>query len=160
MTIRVQTLLAGELDVEEKDLFFFPRGLPGFPDFHRWVLAGEDEEVIKWLVPVDCGAVALPVAPPSLVDGGYDPVLPDAVFEELGAESMEDVVLLSILNLPGGDALKGTANLLAPLALAPKTRRGRQVVLSDDRWSVKTPLLSEQEIARIEGAKNVGGGDL
>lgn len=160
MTIRVQTLLAGELDVEEKDLFFFPRGLPGFPDFHRWVLAGEDEEVIKWLVPVDCGAVALPVAPPSLVDGGYDPVLPDAVLEELGAESMEDVVLLSILNLPGGDALKGTANLLAPLALAPKTRRGRQVVLSDDRWSVKTPLLSEQEIARIEGAKNGGGGDL
>jgi flagellar assembly factor FliW len=160
MTIRVQTLLAGELNVEEKDLFFFPRGLPGFPNFHRWVLVGEDEEVIKWLVPVDCGAVTLPVAPPTLIDQVYDPSLPDTVLEELGAESMEDVVLLCILNIPGGDALKGTANLLAPVALAPKTRRGRQVVLSDDRWSVNTPLLSNEEIARIEGTKNGGEGDL
>jgi flagellar assembly factor FliW len=100
------------------------------------------------------------VAPPTLIDQVYDPSLPDAVFEELGAESMEDVVLLCILNIPGGDALKGTANLLAPVALAPKTRRGRQVVLSDDRWSVNTPLLSNEEIARIEGTKNGGEGDL
>jgi hypothetical protein len=34
------------------------------------------------------------------------------------------------------------------------------VVLSDDRWSVNTPLLSKQEIARIEGTKNGGEGDL
>jgi hypothetical protein len=34
------------------------------------------------------------------------------------------------------------------------------VVLSDDRWSVETPLLSDEEIARIEGTKSGGGGDL
>ncbi len=143
MTIRVQTLLAGELDVEEKDLFFFPRGLPGFPGFHRWILTGDDEDVIKWLVPVDCGALALPVVPPELVDPAYDPNLPEPVLEELGAETKDEVVLLAVLNLPRGNALKGTANLLAPVAIAPGTRRGRQVVLSDDRYDVNVPLVPE-----------------
>jgi flagellar assembly factor FliW len=147
MTIRIQTGLMGELDVEEKDLLFFPRGLPGFPDFYRWVIGGDDEEIIKWLISADCGTIALPVISPEFVDPFYDPDIPAAIFASLGVEQPGDAVMLAVLSLPRSNPLGGTANLLAPLVINPSTRMGRQVVLSDERYSIHTPLLREEEAA-------------
>ncbi|GAB6280621.1 MAG: flagellar assembly protein FliW [Thermovirga sp.] len=148
MTMRIQTDLLGELNVEEKDLLFFPRGLPGFPEFYRWIIAGDDEDTIKWLISVDCSIVALPVASPKLVDPFYDPAFPPEMLDSLGVENPEDAVVLAVLSLPKGNPLKGTANLLAPLVINPKTRMGRQAVLQDERYSILAPLLREEEIAR------------
>lgn len=150
MTVRINSPLMGEVDVEEKDLLFFPRGLPGFEKLHRWVLAGEDDDPIKWLVSADLGQIALPVADPALVDSGYSPSIPSEVLEELEINRIEDALSVVILNIPRQEPWKGTANLLAPLVIDPKSRRGRQVVLSDERYSVYTSLVSEEESARIE----------
>jgi len=141
MTIRIQTDLLGELEVDEKDLLFFPRGLPGFGKFYRWFIAGEEEETIKWLVSADCGSVALPVASPGVIDPGYDPVFPEGSLESIGVEETGQAVLLAVLNLPRDNPLEGTANLLAPVVLNPATRMGRQVVLNDGRYSIHTPLV-------------------
>jgi len=147
MTIRIQTDLLGELDVEEKDLLFFPRGLPGFGQFYRWFIAGDEGETIKWLISADCGSVALPVASPGIIDQGYDPVFPEGTLGSIGVEDPEQAVVLAILNLPRDNPIKGTANLLAPVVLNPATRMGRQVVLTDERYSIHTPLLREEEAA-------------
>jgi len=147
MTIRIQTGLMGELDVEEKDLLFFPRGLPGFPDFFRWIIGGDDEDTIKWLISVDCGTIALPVTSPELVDPFYEPGIPAGILASIGVEKPADAVILAVLSLPRANPLSGTANLLAPLVINPATRMGRQVVLTDERYSIHTPLLREEEAA-------------
>ncbi|MFA0888239.1 MAG: flagellar assembly protein FliW [Synergistales bacterium] len=154
MSKAIRHQLTGSADIEECALLTFPQGLPGFEAYHRWALAGDEESVIRWLLCADDAHVALPVTDPLLVDPGYSPHLPTEALNEVGAGSREEVVLLAVLVLPrGGCPWRGTANLLAPLVIQPETRLGRQVVLAEDRYRILTPLLSEEEIARIEGGR-------
>jgi flagellar assembly factor FliW len=149
-TIRHQ--LTGSAELDESAILTFPRGLPGFEEYRRWVLAGEEDSVIQWLLCADDAHIALPVTDPRLVDPEYAPHLPAEALEEVGAAGPEEVVLRAVLILPqGGRPWRGTANLLAPLVIHPQSRIGRQVVLTDDRYRILTPLLSPEEIARIEG---------
>lgn len=153
MTLKLETLLMGEVEIAEDDIIFFTRGLPGFPDDHRWVLAGEDGETIRWLLSVDCGHIALPVTSPELIAPAYDPKFPDDVLDDLGIADSANLTRLVILNLPKDAPWRGTANLLAPILLNPASRRGRQIVLADERYSVHTPLLPEEKVREIEAAQ-------
>lgn len=141
MVIRLETFLMGAIDVDEKDILFFPRGLPGFEKLHRWILAGEDGDSLKWLVSADCGGISLPVTSPLLIDEKYDPAIPLSAEEELQITDPADSATLVVLNLPGEDPRRGTANLLAPILINSRTRKGKQVVLSDERYSVSTPVF-------------------
>ena len=152
MGIKLKTVIMGEIEVDEEAIITFPNGLPGFPGAKRWVFAGNDEETIKWLICVDCGHICLPVAPPEVVDPNYSPHIPIENLERLQLKDIRDGVLMVILNLPREKPWRGTANLLAPLVLNPTLRLGEQVVLLDERYSVHTPLLSEEERARIEAS--------
>lgn len=153
MTLKLETLLMGEVEIDEKDILFFTRGLPGFPGYHRWVLAGEDGETIRWLLSVDCGQIALPVTSPGLIDPAYNPKVPADVLEDFETGDAAGLTQLVILNLPKDTPWRGTANLLAPILLNPASRRGRQIVLADDRYNVHTPLLPEEKIREIEAAR-------
>lgn len=159
MTLRIETLLMGEVEINEEDILFFTRGLPGFPDYHRWVLAGEDGQTIRWLLSVDCGHIALPVTQPELIDPAYDPEIPTDVLDDFEATDSTDLTRLVILNLPKDRPWRGTANLLAPVLLNPANRKGRQVVLTDDRYDVHSPLLQEEKIQEIETAQAEGQKD-
>lgn len=153
MTLKVETLLMGDVEINEEDILFFTRGLPGFPEYHRWVLAGEDGETIRWLLSVDCGHVALPVTSPEMIDPGYSPAIPADVLEDFDFADTTALTRLAVLNLPKETPWRGTANLLAPILLNPASRKGRQIVLTDDRYSVHTPLLPEEKILEIEAAR-------
>lgn len=153
MTLKLETLLMGEVEIDEKDIIFFHNGLPGFPEYHRWVLAGEEGESIQWLLSVDCGYIALPVTAPELIDPAYAPDIPRDFLNELGRETGEGLTRLAILNLPKDKPWLGTANLLAPVIIDPDSRKGRQIILSDDRYRVHTPLLTPEKIGEIEAAR-------
>jgi len=154
MAAKINSPLTGEIDIEEKDLIFFPKGLPGFAKLRKWVLAGEDDDPIKWMISAELGRITLPVTDPVLIDPEYSPSIPGQVLEELGIGEQPEALLLAVLNIPRREPWKGTANLLAPLVLNPQTRTGRQVVLIDDRYSVYTPLISEEEAGRISEEGN------
>lgn len=154
MSKAIRHRLTGSTDIDESAVLTFPQGLPGFEAYRRWVLAGEEDSAIRWLLCADDEHIALPVTDPLLVDPDYAPHLPPDTLAAVGAAGPEEVVLLVVLILPrGGRPWRGTANLLAPLVIHPATRLGRQVVLNDDRYRILTPLLPEEEIARIEGGK-------
>lgn len=153
MPLKLDTMLMGEVEISEEDILFFTRGLPGFPEYHRWVLAGEEGEIIRWLLSVDCGHIALPVTSPEFIDPAYAPKIPADILEDFEVTDAADLTRLAILNLPKDRPWRGTANLLAPILLDPASRRGRQIVLADDRYSVHTPLLPEEKIREIEEAQ-------
>jgi flagellar assembly factor FliW len=150
MAIKIDTYLMGEITVQEDDLIDFPRGLPGFDRFTRWVLAGEEDESIQWLISADYGKISLPVTSPELIVPDYEPSLPWEALEKLGLKDLEEALILVVLNLPQDRPWKGTANLAAPVVINPGMRQGRQVVTKDDRYSVYTPLLSPEESEKME----------
>ncbi len=75
----------------------------------------------------------------------YAPALPPDVIEQLsgtGENAATKLVVLAVLH--PADAVSGpTANLLAPVAIHPGTRRAQQVVLEDAQWPLRAPLMPD-----------------
>jgi len=78
------------------------------------------------------------VAPPELFFPDYAPEVEESTVGPLSSEPSE-LLLLVILTVSGALAT-ATANLLAPLVLAPSSRRAMQVVLADDTLPLDAPL--------------------
>jgi flagellar assembly factor FliW len=78
------------------------------------------------------------VAAPQPFFPDYVPVVDDAAVAQLQADGAELTVLV-ILTVDG-PIRAATANLLAPLVLAPASQRAMQIVLADDTHSVHAPL--------------------
>ena len=60
----------------------------------------------------------------------------------LGVGGPDDALVLSLVTVPpdGGPV---TANLMGPLVIGRKSRRGAQVVLADPRWRTKHDVMAE-----------------
>lgn len=77
----------------------------------------------------------LAVAPAFFPD--YQPPIPDVLSEPLGSETVDVLVVLTV----GSGLRDATANLRAPIVLAPDTGRAVQVVLDDESLPMRRPLL-------------------
>ena len=127
-----------------------PEGIPvvemvgpllGFPDHRRFALTRMDDTgVVCALRSLDEPDLRFLVVPPAAFFAEYTPELDDATAAALGASSGDD--LLTLVLVTSGDApLSATANLLAPVVVNHRTRRGAQVVLHDENLSLRAPLM-------------------
>ena len=87
----------------------------------------------------DAEAPRLFLVDPSMYVDSYEPRIPRSVGEKLGADSVD---LLVVIHPPQGNE-PPTANLLAPVVVAPQTGLARQVLLEDQPWSVREPLVQD-----------------
>lgn len=131
----------GTIEVDEKSLFDFAEGLLGLEESTRSLVLVEQEDTpYFWLHSATDPDVAFVVTDPWLFWPDYDILIPDEVEEELGLTGPEDVgvmVLVSVRPAPSGGTPTVTANLLGPLVVSSSTRRGRQVVLDNARYSAR-----------------------
>jgi flagellar assembly factor FliW len=128
----------------------FPTGLVGCETWKRFVLLVDDEQDLPVAVLrcLDHPDVDLMVTDPSLALADYRVVL-----------SAED---RNSIQLADGDAAQlyctltvnedgwVTANLLGPLVINPRTRRGKQLVLADSVYTTRHP------VARLDEANEQG----
>lgn len=127
------------METEDQPLFF-EDGIPGFPDARRFVVAElVDEGVFQLLQCVDDPALSMVVAVPWLFFPDYALELTDVDQLGLELESQEDAVVFCTVTLDGE---KKTAhmNLLGPFVVNVRTRRGRQIVLTDQDYPLRAPL--------------------
>jgi flagellar assembly factor FliW len=136
----IVTARFGEVSFTDADVFDFPWGLPGFSDLHRFLALSLDEQPdFVWLQSIDDGAIALPAADPWRLFPDYDPKLPPYAVESLKVQNSEDFTILGIVVVTK-EAKEMTMNLMAPVVVNLKTRVGRQVMLENSGYSVRTPL--------------------
>lgn len=127
----------GDVRVHTSRLLHFA-GLPGFPHARRFALIERDRNLaFAWMVCLDDLDLAFVVADPRQLVPGYQPEPRLADLRAVGAESPAEVALLAIANLRGR---RPTLNLAAPLVVHPRTRRGVQAILEDDRFSIHEPI--------------------
>ena len=136
MTKTYPTTRFGNLSFEEDDILRFPEGIPGFEMHMRWVLAGEENDPIKWLQSLSDGSVALPVTTPDIAAPGYNAKLPKAELERLEMERVGDLVVLIVLSIPTF-FWDTTANLCAPIVINTKKRLGRQIIAENEEYGLK-----------------------
>jgi len=152
MAVRVLTRRFGILRVPDELVWRWPVPLPGFPRSREFVLIDdENARPFLWLQSLNEPEVAFVIIDAGLVASGYHPALPEAELACLELPPGHRPLLYAIVTVPG-DPRQAWVNLRAPLALNVSARLGRQVVLSDDRYSFRHLLWeSLQQAGEVSG---------
>lgn len=138
--MRIETSRFGPLEVDERRLIRFPKGVLGFPDQQRYALIQTAEaSCFYWLQAVDRADLAFVVCDPRLFVPDY--VVPVKMDElsQIGVAEPTSAQVFTIVNKVDNIL---TGNLQGPLVINVETREGRQLVLSDRRYSTRHPLMN------------------
>ncbi len=142
--MELKTSRFGTIEIEEQDIITFPEGLVGLSHLRQFVVIRHgDDSPFRWLQSVDDGNFALLILNPWYFRSDYEMILSDDDLERL--HYSEDAVLITYVTvtIPPGKPHAMTANLLAPLVINATARCGRQVILEDERYHTRHPVLQE-----------------
>lgn len=141
--VRFKATRFGELIVAEDKIITFPNGVLGFPDAKRFIILDYEGDIpFKWFQAVDDPALAFLITDPHTIKPDYQLSLKVADLADLGEGDDSDMAVLVILTVPEGNPKGMTANLRGPLVANSKSMRGKQIVLQDERYSIKHPVFS------------------
>ncbi len=131
----------GSFEVSDVSIVTFPSGLLGFPEQQRYVILDHDTEApFKWLQSVEEPDLAFVILDPAVFHPAYRVDVPADALTEIRDEERADLALVVILTIPSEDSGRITANLRGPLIISHKTKRGKQLVLSED-FPTRFPLF-------------------
>ncbi len=119
----------------------FVQPMPGFADQRFALVQLGDDGLLCALRSLDDPDLRFLVVPPMAFFPDYAPVVDDAVVAELEIGSVDDVLMLVVLNA-GASLDDTTANLAAPVLINLVTRQAKQVILDDPTLSISEPLTA------------------
>jgi len=141
--MKVQTTRFGPIEVDQERLIHFPQGLLGFPDNGDFALLQiNDEGNFFWLQSVRRPEIAFVVCDPVLFVPDYQVPVKTEDFEKIELKNIKDAQVLVIVNKVDRTL---TGNLQGPLVINALTRQGRQLVLSEKKYSTRHPLIALAE---------------
>ncbi|NLM42138.1 MAG: flagellar assembly protein FliW [Firmicutes bacterium] len=132
----------GAISVEEDQIIYFPRGILGFADYHRYVLVERTDSVFSFLQSVDEPSLTFVVIMPELVRADYAVDLSEEEIELLQISSPEDGKVFGIVTIPENVA-EMTVNLQAPVVINTRERLGAQLIIAGDKYHTKHNVLAE-----------------
>ncbi len=143
---KVNTLRFGEIEVEEEKVVHFEDGIPAFEDEHEFlIIPYDDESPYVFLQSLATPDLAFLMTMPFVFFPEYEFELDDDSQNKLGIKSQEDMLIYTLLTIPGGKVADMTANLMAPVVLNQNTMQARQVVLDKSRYTTKHRLFPEHK---------------
>ena len=134
------------VEVSEAERIAFPEGIVGFESDTEFALLPDPEGGIFWLHSLTDPQVAFATLDPFLIWADYDVSVPDADVTALGLTTPSDAHVLVVIT-PREDPAEITANLRAPIVINEAARVGRQVILQDSPYPIRTPVLAA--LARV-----------
>ncbi len=137
----IKSRLFGEVEIEDDKILTFENGLIGFDKARQFTIIfnseNGDNRGVMWLQSVDDADLAFPVIDPTHVYQNYNPVVEDEWLEPIGHfDDVEELYVLAVLTVPS-DLTRTTANLKAPVIINTTTRKGCQIIASNDEYEIK-----------------------
>lgn len=137
----------GEIEIDEKQVFHFHNGLPGFEDRHRFILIHPDEDLpFSFMQSLDDSDLAFLIADPFLYHNEYSFDLNEETKLEMDIQQEEDVMVFAIVSVNGA-ANELTMNLLAPIILNLRIQKGKQAILHGTSYRTKHVIQVTQNPA-------------
>lgn len=139
--MRIVSNRFGQIDLEEKDVIDFPRGLVGLRQERQFVLLRKTpESPVGWLQSVTTPALALPVVSVDALAADI-PLgeMIDAVAQAGLDADIDQCAVMAVLCAPGATTA-ATVNLLAPIVVNATTRTGAQVILERAQFTAREPF--------------------
>ncbi|HBE9529873.1 TPA: flagellar assembly protein FliW [Clostridioides difficile] len=117
------------------------KGILGFENLKEYELLDiEDNDSLKEFNSTEEEGIGFVVVSPFEIINEYEIVLNQETIEKLEVKSPKDVVLFNIITL-GQTFEESTVNMKAPIVINIKTNFGMQIILQDDKYSIRHPLL-------------------
>lgn len=143
---KINTLRFGELEVEESTIVKFADGIPAFEDEHEFVILPYEEGTpYMFLQSTVTPELAFLMTDPFVFFPDYTFELDDTNEALLGIESMDDVVVCTLISIPRTGVADMTTNLLAPVVINRRTMQAKQVVLEGKPYETKHRLFPKKK---------------
>lgn len=144
--MKFDTYLFGSIEVSPEKIITFPKGLVGFENCTRFILAHEevgDLPASFTLQSIDEPALALQIVDPTSLGFNYELNLTEEENALLGSPAPQDVVVMQVLfKKEEGGKVTITPSLRAPLVINTKDRVGLQKVMETLRSNIVLSNLS------------------
>ena len=141
---KINTLRFGELEIEEQDVVRFADGIPAFEDEHEFVvLPYEEGTPYMFLQSMATPELAFLMTDPFVFFPDYSFELDDENMEKLAINSMDDVLVCTLISVPRSGVADMTTKLLAPVVMNRHNMQARQIVLEKTQYTTKHRLFPE-----------------
>jgi flagellar assembly factor FliW len=132
----------GGMTYHDEDVISFERGLPGFEELRSFIITSLPEHApFHWMHSIDEPGLRFVLINPMTIAPDYDPRLNKSHLNDIGIQTREDILMYVIVTLDKARPHTSTANLLGPILINIRERRGSQIILDDSRYGVNTPLF-------------------
>ena len=139
--MQLNTKHFGEITVEENDILTFEEGLPGFDSERKFILLSDGpNDLFSWLQSAEDGDLAFVLMDIKQILPDYDPKIPTEMLEGLG----EPLCCYNIAVVPE-NLNDSRVNLKAPILINKQLRKGKQVIASNEEYSIRHYIFEEAE---------------
>lgn len=148
--MKISSTRLGELEVVQEQIFFFPKGLPGFPGERKFAFLPEEDEsedkpMFAYLQSISNPALTFILVDPFAFFPAYELVIDDNTELVLGISGNNVPMIWTIATVK--DEIKDmTVNLLAPLLFNINENIAGQMILDDSRYTTKHKVFSAEEV--------------
>jgi flagellar assembly factor FliW len=120
-------------------------GLLGFPESERFVVLEHDaeESPFRWLHSADDPNLAFIIIDPHALIPDYLAKIEKDVHDAFGPYDPQDVSTIAVITVPPDRPAEMTANLRAPVVVKFSVLRAKQIILTDDQFSLSHRIFSE-----------------
>lgn len=138
--MQIQTKFHGELIIHPDQIWNFPKGIPGFEAENQFTLLPiEDNGIFQVLQSTQTPTTAFIVANPYTLVDDYSFDVDEPTINLLNIESEQDVFVLSVISLKEPFE-SSTINLQAPLIFQTIRKKARQMILNENKFSLRHPI--------------------
>lgn len=129
------------LSINKENIITFEEGILGFDDLKQYILLHIEEcRPFEWLVSVDNPLVSFAILHPAPYFSDYNPMESMDELASLGFGDAKSVETFCIVTL-GKSAADSTMNLKGPLLIDMEKKMGKQIVKTEDYYSLHHPLI-------------------
>lgn len=142
--MELNTKYHGVKRFEERDVIYFPCGIPGFDNLKKFILFPvEENKIFNVLHSIEDREIGLIVVSPFIIKDDYQFEIDECISKYLKIKEPKEVLTLTTVTL-SSDVKKITTNLLAPIIININSKLGKQIILSGDNSLIKYPLFREE----------------
>jgi flagellar assembly factor FliW len=141
--MNIKTKYHGEILLEEKDVWHFHKGIPGFENEKEFVILPlPGNEVFSIMQSVVTQELAFVMVDPFIFFQNYNFNLDESTMQQLVIEEEKDVIV-SIIMTVKNPFEKSTANLQAPLIFNNKNKIAKQLILNNPDYKTRHPIYPD-----------------
>ncbi|MBP2033817.1 flagellar assembly factor FliW [Clostridium algifaecis] len=139
--MKLNTKYHGTLSYEKEDIITFKKGIPGFENLKKFIMAPAEENNLFYILhSIEDVNIGIVVVSPFNVLKDYEFDLNDDKISELNIKSQNDIIVVNTVRL-SSKVENITVNLKAPIIINKNESIGEQLILDNSNYPIKYPLI-------------------